>query len=114
MNNVYSYSDAVQKGLKPKTYTYDKKLIPLGKFEAKLDFKIWGKKVLCVNCYFNKVDTDQSFIISVYKNRAKDEEYFVGECSINFKTCADDQLYEITIEKTNRGSIKLIDARQIN
>jgi hypothetical protein len=43
--------------------------IPLGVFDAKLDFKIWSKRIIAINCYFIRIDTEERFVVTVYCNQ---------------------------------------------
>ncbi|HMH32128.1 MAG TPA: hypothetical protein VK543_03810 [Puia sp.] len=48
---------AISKGHEPRLYTYDDALVPLGEFEAILDFKAWSKRIIAINCYFTQIST---------------------------------------------------------
>ncbi len=61
-----------------------------------LDFKIWAKKAMAVCCYFTQKDTGIKFQLTVYR-RQKDEQYMIDESDIDFKVCAFNAAYLITV-----------------
>jgi hypothetical protein len=103
--NVWSFKTAIRKGYEPGLYVYDPKQIPLGEFEAVLDFKTWSKRIIAINCYFTKMDTKERFVVTVYGNN-QTGRYEVPGSVINFSTCAVNATYRISVSK-NKGRIIL-------
>ncbi len=60
-NNVLSWNIALEKGLEPRLYPYTAEHVPVGKYEAVLDFKIWAKKAMGICCYFTQRNTGIKF-----------------------------------------------------
>jgi hypothetical protein len=50
--NVLSWNVALEKGYEPRIYPYATEDVPLGEYEAVLNFKIWAKKAMAISCYF--------------------------------------------------------------
>lgn len=104
--NVNTFGIAIRNGNQPALYTYDANKIPLGEFEATLDFKTWSKRIIAINCYFTKADTHEKFVVTVYHNN-KTNNYSVRGCAIDISECAVGVKYYITIAKSNNGKIIL-------
>ena len=65
---VLSWHTAVASGHEPRLYTYIASEVPLGEYEAILDFRIWVKKTIEISCYFAQVQTNKKFQLTVYCN----------------------------------------------
>ncbi len=102
--NVYTWHIAVEKGLNPSDYTYDPDLIPLGQFEATLDFKIWSKKVMGINCYFTEKNSGVKFQLTVYRQHGT-KEYVIKEGGIDFTISPVGCLYHLNVEENLKGRI---------
>jgi hypothetical protein len=107
--NVTSFNAAIGKGHEPRLYTYDTEQIPLGEFDAVLDFKTWSKRIIAINCYFTKMDTRNKFIVTVYCNN-KTGRYQVNDSEVNFSDCATGKAYHIVVAKDAKNRIKLLKA----
>ena len=94
--NVLSWNVALEKGYEPRLYPYATEDIPLGEYEAVLDFKIWAKKVMAVCCYFSQKNDGIKFQLTVYR-RKKDELYMVEGSCVDFKTCPTNVDYLISV-----------------
>ncbi|MEJ7737029.1 MAG: hypothetical protein WKF97_06345 [Chitinophagaceae bacterium] len=101
-SNVLSWSVAVLMGFEPRNYPYLNKCVPLGEYEAVLDFKIWAKKVMGISCYFTQKNTGVKFQLTVYRRR-RDELYMMDESDIDFKFCAVNAVYVINIALSDKG-----------
>lgn len=108
-SNVLSWNQALEKGYEPKLYPYQADRIPLGKYYAKLDFKIWAKKIAGICCYFTRQDTGIKFQLTVYR-RKSDELYQLEGCDIDFKVCPISASYEIKVGLNNRENISFKEA----
>ncbi len=107
--NVLSWNQALEKGNEPRLYSYLTANIPLGEYEAKLDFKLWAKKVSGICCYFTQKDTGVKFQLTVYR-RQKDELYKIEGCDIDFKTSHCPAYYHIKVDLNSKGNIAFKEA----
>lgn len=105
-NNVLSWNIALEKGYEPRLYPYATEHIPLGTYEAVLDFKIWAKKAMGISCYFIQKDTGKKFQLTVYR-RQRDKLYLLDEGTIDFKVCPVNEVYTITVELNGKQKIAL-------
>lgn len=83
--------------------------IPVGEYDAKLDFKIWAKKIAGICCYFTQQDTGIKFQLTVYRRRL-DALYQLDSCDVDFKTCPVSTLYRIKVGLNGKGNITFKDA----
>jgi hypothetical protein len=110
--NVFSWGVALNKGYEPRLYTYDAAQIPLGEFRARLDYKIWSKRIIAINCYFTKLDGENKFVVTVYCNN-KTGRYSPSVSMIDFAFCPLDTQYLIGISKSESDKITLVKAEEI-
>ena len=111
--NVHSFRISIKKGYSPCLYSYDPQQVPLGEFEAVLDFKTWSKRIIAINCYFTKVDTGTKFVVTVYCN-FKTGKYTVGNSDVDFSSCELNGIYKIEIARNVKGGIFLKNAIAVN
>lgn len=102
MRNVLSWRGAIDSGHQPKDYPYVADLVPVGKYEAMLDFKIWSKKVNGIDCYFTRPSTGMRFRLTVFRN--EEGAYFLPDCPLDFSECADKTCYVITVSVNSKGN----------
>ena len=110
--NVYSFRVSIKKGNSPNLYTYQPNQIPLGEFDAMLDFKTWSKRIIAINCYFTKINTGNKFVVTVYC-KYETGKYTVPNSVIDFSNCATNETYRVAIEKNHKGNIVLVKAETI-
>lgn len=110
--NVYTWHVAIEEGLNPSEYSYFPELIPTGEIEATLDFKIWSKKVMGINCYFTAKVLGIKFQLTVYRQR-ETKAYMLKDDDIDFTISPVGCLYHLKIEKNLKGRIIFKDARKI-
>lgn len=91
--NVLSWKLALAQGYHPECYSYLFDAVPTGEYQAVLDFKIWAKKLMAVNCYFTQATTGKKIQLTVYCNEAG--VYQIGD--VNFATCPLQRIYLITV-----------------
>lgn len=101
-SNVLSWGQALENGYEPRLYPYQSDQVPLGEYDANLNFKIWAKKIAGICCYFTQQDTGTKFQLTVYR-RKLDELYQLDDC--DFKACPTSVLYHIKIGLNNKGNI---------
>lgn len=92
--NVLSWGVALRKGFQPGMYSYSE--VPLGAYEATLDFKIWAKKIMGINCYFTQSNTGKKFQLTVYC-KFKKGLYRIEGCEIDFVVCPVERVYNIKV-----------------
>jgi len=107
--NVYSFKVAIAKGYEPRLYTYDADKIPVGTFDAILDFKAWSKRIIAINCFFTKIDTEEKFIVTVYCNN-QTARFQLSGSSIDFSSCLVGVVYHVSVTKNDRGKVILENA----
>lgn len=112
-HNVWSFKTAIRNGSSARLYSYDPKQIPLGEFEAVLDFKTWSRKIIAINCYFTKRDTGERFVVTVYCHY-QTGKYVVPGSTVDFSGCATNAVYRISLCKNEKGKIVLSKAELIN
>jgi len=110
--NVQSFRVAIKSGHSPCLYSYDERKIPMGRFEARLDFKTWSKRIVAINCYFTKIPSGEKFVVTVYCNYTTGK-YTVGEAIVDFSTCVVDQNYKINIGRNHKGKATLFSAEAV-
>jgi hypothetical protein len=91
--NVLSWKKAIGQGLHPGLYRYDE--VPTGEYAAVLDFKIWAKKLMAINCYFTQAETGMKIQMTVYCKEAG--EYKLEGSEIDFATCPVHRCYHIKV-----------------
>jgi hypothetical protein len=101
MGNVLSWRQALDQGFNPGIYSYSD--VPLGEYSAILDFKIWAKKVMAINCYFTQIDTEKKIQLTVYCNEAG--IYKPGSSDVNFATCPINRMYRINVITNQKKKI---------
>lgn len=107
--NVLSWGVALRKGFEPGLYEFTPEAVPLGMVEAVLDFKIWAKNVMGINCYFTDVATRKKFQLTVYlSNRLR--LYRLGSGEIDFYDCPTERIYRIDTEVGKSGKIMFVNA----
>ena len=104
--NVYSFKAAAGMGFLYQQYTYDSQKIPLGEFSARLDFKIWSRRILAINCYFTKIGTGERFVVRIYCNN-ETAKFQVMNSTIDFAQCPVGIIYSVQIIKNEKGKVLL-------
>ena len=104
--NVYSFKVAIAKGYVPRLYCYERDKIPLGVFDARLDFKIWSKRIIAINCYFIRINTDERFVVTVYCNH-ETSRFQLPQSTVDFSQCATGEIYCLKVIKNDKGKVLL-------
>ncbi|MFY0256465.1 hypothetical protein ACDQ55_21225 [Chitinophaga sp. 30R24] len=94
-NNVMAWETAITKGYQPKEYRFEAAYVPVGLVIARLDFKIWAKKVMGINGYFSQND-GKKFLLTVLLN-PRLKNYQINKDQIDFSFCQIDCIYELRI-----------------
>ncbi|TXJ24906.1 MAG: hypothetical protein E6Q24_15270 [Chitinophagaceae bacterium] len=94
--NVLSWARALQMGYEPRLYHYQPGDVPMSEVDAVLDFKVWAKKVMGINCYFTQASTGKKFQLTVYLNKGKGN-YRLTNGEVDFSQCPCGVLYRLRI-----------------
>ena len=105
-SNVLVWKDALAKGFKPGLYPYQD--VPSGEYDATLDFKIWAKKVMAINCYFTVILTGQKIQLTVFCQEAG--RYKLLNSMVDFKACPTEAVYLIKVQADQKKKIRFVSA----
>lgn len=108
VRNVLSWGKAIAAGWQPGHYHYAAESVPVGTYEAILDFKIWAKKVMAINCYFTVKRTGQKIQLTVYCQQTG--RYMLPGGAIDFTTCPIQTFYLIEVRADQKKKIRFIQA----
>ena len=97
---------ALEAGYEPSNYSWTTEDVPVGEYEAKLDFMIWSKKQVAINCYLTTPNSGQHFRLTAYRNKA--EDYMAGAIAVRFLSFSSVLL--VTIELNGSGNPKWTNA----
>jgi len=111
--NVLSWGVAINQGYEPRLYPYVGDEIPVGEFNAKLDFKIWAKQVMGICCYFTHEETGIKFQLTVYCKQ-RTGIYKIDGCEIDFTQCPVEHIYHICVVANEKKRIIFKNARLIS
>jgi len=93
--------------LEPKNYPYGKGEVPLGTYTAKLDFMLWSKSGVTINCFFTLPDSHKKISLSVYRKATNQGRYLAGEIEVRYLPFG--TLLELTVEANELGKPVLTD-----
>jgi len=102
--NVLTWNQALSMGRHPGLYPFIATLVPIGKFEAVLDFKVWAKKAIGICCCFTQTQTGRKFQVTVYR-RQRDKRYMLEGSEIDFSTADTGCNYRVWIDFNGKGKI---------
>lgn len=80
---VLEFFPALEAGYDPKNYSYAKEQVLTGTYAANLDFMLWSKSGLTINCFFTLPDSDKKIALSVYRKTANQGRYMAGETKVH-------------------------------
>ena len=109
MRNVLSWRVALERGFEPRNYPYSADQVPAGSIQARLDFKIWSKKAIGINCYFTAVVTGQKFQLTVFRYEPT-KEYLIRGTPIDFSRCPTEKVYQIEVGVKGNGRVLFLAA----
>lgn len=104
-NNVLSWRDAIRQGFQPGLYLYAADQVPVGVVVARLDFKIWAKKIMGIGCYFSEFSTYRKFRLTVYCS--SEGIYRVRDGQIDFASCLIASFYRLIIIKDMKNRVSI-------
>lgn len=105
---VLEFFTALEVGYEPKDYSYAREEIPLGNYHAKLDFMLWSKSGLTINCFFSLQDSGKKITLSVYKKSSRQGRYMAGDTEVRFLPFCTE--LKLTVEQNEIGKPILTDA----
>lgn len=105
---VMGFFPALEAGYEPKNYSFYKEDVPTGNYLAKLDFMLWSKTFMAINCFFTIKDSGKKISLSVYKKAGEYDLYLAGETEIRFVSFG--TIMHLTVESNQNGKPVLKDA----
>ncbi len=103
---VLGFYPALEAGYEPRNYSWLTVDVPVGEYEAKLDFMIWSKKQVAINCYLTALASGQHFRLTAYRNKA--EDYMAGGAAVRFLPFG--SVLSVTVELNGSGNPKWTNA----
>lgn len=105
---VMGFFPALEAGYEPKNYSFYKQEVPIGNYLAKLDFMLWSKTFMAINCFFTIKDGGKKISLSVYKKAGVDDLYLAGDTEIRFVSFG--TMLLLSVESNQNGKPVLKDA----
>lgn len=102
--NVLQFNTALDAGFEPRNYTYKKEEVPLGNYDARLDFIIWSKNGNAINCFFTVFPSGQLISLSVYKN--DEDDFLLGNLTVGSLTFG--SVFHLNVEQNFKGYPRLV------
>lgn len=56
----------------------------MGSYPGKLDFMLWSKSGLTINCFFTLLDSGKKISLSVYKKSSRHGRYMAGDTEVRY------------------------------
>jgi hypothetical protein len=81
---VMEFFPALEAGYEPKNYSFMKEDVPIGAYIAKMDFMLWSKTYMAINCFFSIPNSRKKISLSVYKKPGEDGLYLAGETEVRY------------------------------
>lgn len=105
---VMAFFPALEAGFEPKNYSFYKEDVPIGTYLAKLDFMLWSKTFMAINCFFTMKDSGKKISLSVYKKAGNDDLYLAGDTEIRYISFG--TMLQLSVEANQNGKPVLRDA----
>ncbi len=105
-----NFNAALEAGYEPASYSWLTACVPLGIYEARLDFMIWSKKQVAVDCYLTTIADNKQIRLSAYRNKSPD--YLAGETPV--RCLGFGTILLVTVALNGAGNPKWLDAKIIN
>lgn len=102
--NVLQFNAALDAGFEPRNYTYKKEDVPLGNYDARLDFMIWSKNGNAINCFFTVFPSGQLISLSVYKNA--EDDFLLGNLTVGSLIFG--SVFHLNVEQNFKGYPRLV------
>ncbi|MBB6108694.1 hypothetical protein SAMN05421821_10271 [Mucilaginibacter lappiensis] len=105
---VLGFKPALEAGFEPRNYSWSPDVVPVGEYEATLDFMIWSKKHVAVDCYLTTGHGKQ-IRLTAYRNKA--EDYMAGDTAVPYLSFETELI--ITVVLNGAGNPKWTNAAVI-
>jgi hypothetical protein len=92
----------VESGFEPRPYRWED--LPLGQRRVRLEASCWHPEITGVICFFQDLDSEQQYRITVFRNR-KTERYGPEGC--DFSDVRPGTVLTIDISRTSSGQFKI-------
>lgn len=100
-----NFFPALEAGYDPKDYAYKKEEISTGSYIAKLDFMLWSKSGLTINCFFSIESSGKKISLSVYQKAANQGSYMAGDTEVRYLPFGTSLM--LTVERNELGKPRL-------
>jgi len=104
-NDVLSWNVAIDKGFNPSMFPYTAEHVPVGNYDATLEFKIWAKKVMGICCYFTQTETGKKFQLTVYRQPGSKKYTLDKSDKIDFTKTPIGRRYHLNVFINEKGRI---------
>lgn len=79
---VTGFKLALEAGFQPQNYSWSSEVVPVGEYEATLDFMIWSKQLVAIDCFFTTVSDSRKIRLTAFRNQS--EDYMVGGFAVPY------------------------------
>ena len=110
-SKVMGWGDITGTGIDLSGYAWQTDKVPVGQYEAVLDYKVWSNKITGINCYFRIVETGELIKLTLF--RLKDGNYKLEDGDLDFKDCPTGVNYRIKTALNGKGNICFKECSQI-
>ena len=93
---------AIETGYNPSLYVFDANEIPLGEYEAILEFKLRAKNTMGISCYFVQKQTGKKFRLTVFRQPAT-KAYTLDSGGMSFVESPTNCMYLLQVSRRIRG-----------
>jgi len=69
---VIGFKSALEAGFQLQNYSWSADVVPVGEYGAVLDFMIWSKKCVAVDCFLTTAVNGTQIRLTAYRNQADD------------------------------------------
>jgi len=104
-SNVIGWKQIISSDVDLWGYVWQTENIPVGEYEAVMDFKVWAKNVTGIHCYFRIVESDKLIKLTLF--RLKDSSYRLDNGKVDFRNCPIGAIYWIKTALNGKGNICL-------
>lgn len=99
---VTGFKPALEAGFQPQNYSWLPEIVPVGEYEVILDFMIWSKKLVAIDCFFTTVSDHRKIRLTAYRNQG--EDYMVGDIVVSYLSLGTRLVISVVLN--NKGNPK--------